>query len=342
MSKGTKRKASPATRTHDVGSSTEQDNTNAANKTRRYEPHSEPHQFFQDHRELEDLWKQAFPVGTEWDQIDLLSKYNWNFSNLEKAFEKDGVLHNLQGKSVFLFSSTEPQLVSFKGESKVTYIPVVVAVVSPFAPSDKIAYTSVQMASEEIFDMKRMKMDWVPYIPLGKRDCSVERFKSQIFVLNCVQRRAGLKHMNLERVEKFKYCIPYIYHPLRDDETQQNTIVHILYPVDPEPIVCQFDWDMDELEDFTNDLILAEELSEDHRDAFKEFVRERVRERRRANREERERRANSRAELSAEKVAAFENMKIYKFYPVATPDTPDVSNVKEPFINRYYGKAHQV
>ena len=41
-------------------------------------------------------------------------------------------------------------------------------------------------------------------------------------------------------------------------------------------------------------------------------------------------------------VAAFESMRFYKFYPVATPDTPDVSEVKSSFINRYYGNAHQV
>lgn len=48
MSKGTKRKASPATRT-------EQENPNAAKRTRRYKPQSEPDQFFQDHRELVTL-----------------------------------------------------------------------------------------------------------------------------------------------------------------------------------------------------------------------------------------------------------------------------------------------
>ncbi|KAI7736586.1 hypothetical protein M8C21_028065 [Ambrosia artemisiifolia] len=32
---------------------------------------------------IEDLWKQIFPVGTEWDQLDLLAEYNWNFNNLE-------------------------------------------------------------------------------------------------------------------------------------------------------------------------------------------------------------------------------------------------------------------
>nr|KAJ0210579.1 hypothetical protein LSAT_V11C400211640 [Lactuca sativa] len=135
---------------------------------------------------MEDLRKQAFPVGTEWHQLDSLSEYKWNFSNLEGAFEEGGVLH---GKKVYLFTCTEPQLLSFHDQTKVICIPVVVAVVSPFPPSDKIGIQSVYRESEEILDMKQMKMDWVPYIPLGKRGSSIERVKSQIFILNCVQRR---------------------------------------------------------------------------------------------------------------------------------------------------------
>ena len=46
---------------------------------------------------------------------------------------------------------------------------VIEQVVSPFPPSDKIGITSVQRAAEEIVYMKEMKMDWVPYIPYGKR-----------------------------------------------------------------------------------------------------------------------------------------------------------------------------
>lgn len=35
--------------------------------------------------------------------------------------------------------------------------------------------------------------------------------------------------------------------------------------------------------------------------------------------------------MSEETKAAFQNMRFYKFYPVHTPDTPDVSNVKVRF-----------
>ncbi|KAJ0534165.1 putative protein HEAT INTOLERANT 4 [Helianthus annuus] len=110
-----------------------------------------------------------------------------------------------------------------------------------------------------------------------------------------------------------------IYNPLEEDETEQSTIVDILYPAEPEPVFCQFDLDMDELKEFTNERISAEELSEDQRDGFKERVRRRI----------------AREQLSAERVAAFQNMKFYKFYPVATPDTPDISGVKVRFLFLY-------
>nr|GEU72259.1 protein heat intolerant 4 [Tanacetum cinerariifolium] len=111
------------------------------------------------------------------------------------------------------------------------------------------------------------------------------------------------------------------YNPFREDETEHNTVVDIMFPAEP-PVVCEFDWELDELEEFTNKLIASEDLTEDQKDEFKEFVNERAR----------EIRARAREEMDQN---AFENMRFYKFYPVATLDTPDVSKVKSPFINSY-------
>ncbi|GAV62992.1 hypothetical protein CFOL_v3_06514 [Cephalotus follicularis] len=309
-----------------------------AKRVKASKPESEP-QYFQDKRNLEDLWKMAFPVGTEWDQLDSVYKYNWNFSNLEDAFEEGGKLY---GKKVYLFGCTEPQLVPVKGENKLTVIPVVVAVVSPFPPSDKIGINSVQRESEEIIPMKQMKMDWVPYIPLEKRDSQVDRLKSQIYILSCTQRRAALKHLKIDHVKKYEYCLPYFYHPFKEDEFEQRTEVDIIFPAEPNPIVREFDWELDELEEFADQVIIEEELPEDQKDAFKEFVKETVRGAKKANREAREARRKAVEEMSEETKAALENMRFYKFYPVETSDTPDISKVKAPFINRYYGKAHEV
>lgn len=340
MRKGAKRKASqkeeakPALGNHQESKKA----TSQAKRVKASKPETEP-EYFEDKRNLEDLWKAVFPVGTEWDQLDAVYQFNWNFSNLEDAFEEGGKLY---GKKVYLFGCTEPQLVSFKGESKVICIPVVVAVVSPFPPSDKIGINSVQREAEEIIPMKQMKMDWVPYIPLEDRDSQVDRLKSQIYILSCTQRRAALKHLKIDRLKKYEYCLPYFYQPFKEDEVEQSTEVQIIFPAEEKPIFCEFDWELDELEEFTDKLIEEEELSKDQKDAFKEFVKEKVREAKRANREAREARKKALEEMSEESKAAFENMRFYKFYPVQTPDSPDVSNVKAPFINRYYGKAHEI
>ncbi|KAM7261566.1 hypothetical protein ACFE04_020643 [Oxalis oulophora] len=315
MKKGTKRKA---TKQNEESKPKDNPKPRAKRVKAAKENESAEPEYFEEKRNMEDLWKEAFPVGTEWDQLDAVYKYNWNFRNLEDAFEEGGKLH---GKKVYLFGCTEPQLVPLNGENKLTVVPAVVAVVSPFPPSDKIGINSVQRESEEILPMKQMKMDWVPYIPLEKR--------------------SALKHLKIERVKKYEYCLPYLYNPFNEDQFEQRTEVDIIFPAEPNPIVCEFDWELDELEEFSDKLVEEEELNADQKDAFKVFLKEKVREAKKANREAREARKKAIAEMSEEKKAAFDNMKFYKFYPVQTPETPDISQVKASFINRYYGKAHE-
>ncbi|CAK9320633.1 unnamed protein product [Citrullus colocynthis] len=215
--------------------------------------------------------------------------------------------------------------------------------------------------------MKLMKMGWVSYIPLEDRDSRVDKLKSQIFILSCTQRRAALKHLKIDRVKKYEYCLPCelfrtsfasrvcipidtclnllegksscIYfceeEPFKEDELEQSTEVQIIFPAEPKPIFCEFDWELDELQEFTDKLIEEEELSEDQKDAFKEFVKEKAREARKKVLQE----------MSEETKATFEKMRFYKFYPIQKQDSPDISNVKclqAQFINRYYGKAHEV
>ncbi|MED6221644.1 Protein HEAT INTOLERANT 4 [Stylosanthes scabra] len=210
---------------------------------------------------------------------------------------------------------------------------VALSVLLPFPPSDKIGITSVQREGEEIIPMKQMKMDWIPYMPS-------EELKSQIFILSCSQRRAALKHLKLEQLKKYEYCLSYFYNPFKEDELEQSTEVQILFPIEPMPVYCTFDWQFDDLEEFTNAMIQDEELSADQKDAFKEFVKERVREAKKSNKEAREARRKAIEEMSEETKAAFENIRFYKFYPVQTPDAPEVSK-KCKVINRYYGKAHE-
>ncbi|KAJ7513651.1 hypothetical protein O6H91_23G008800 [Diphasiastrum complanatum] len=292
---------------------------------------------------MENLWKEAFPVGTEWDQYDHVYEIDWDFSNLEDAFEEGGILH---GKRVYMFGCTEPQLVHFKDTSKVVHIPAVVAVTSPFPPSDKVGIKSVQMEGEMIVPMKEMKMGWVPYIPEDARN-SVERYKCNIFTLKCTQRRAALKQLKQERIKKYEYCLPYLYQPLKEEEQQPDTVVPVMYPLDDEkpPVVTEFDWAFDDVEEFTDNLIQDEALPAEEKQKFKvDYIKDAVAAERKKQREVREARRKAIKEMSEATKVGLENMRFFKFYPVQNPETPDLAslNLKASFINRYYGKAHEV
>uniref|UniRef100_A0A453TD85 Uncharacterized protein n=1 Tax=Aegilops tauschii subsp. strangulata TaxID=200361 RepID=A0A453TD85_AEGTS len=267
---------------------------------------------FAERRNLEDLWLSAFPIGTEWGNIDKIKEFNWNFQNLEKALEEGGELY---GKTVYLFANTEPQQLHVNGEQKMVFVPTVVAVDCPCAPSDKVGINYVQRAYEEILPMRAMKMSWVPYVPLEDRLSRIEGLKTKIFTLHCSQRRSALKHLKTERVKKFDYCMPY-YMSLISPEEDHDTTVDIIYPLEP-PIVCPFDWEMDNYEEFTDDLVKAEELPEDEKENFKA----------------KEARKEAIDNMDPEKKKAFENIKFHKFYPVNALDAPDLSIQK--------GRLHQ-
>ncbi|KMZ66802.1 hypothetical protein ZOSMA_289G00430 [Zostera marina] len=227
------------------------------------------------------------------------------------------------------------------GQNKITCIPVVVAVISPFPPSDKVGIKSIQRVDEEILPMKAMKMGWVPYIPLDHRHNQVDRLKSEIFTLACTQRRSALRHLKIDRIKQYEYCLPYFYQPLQEDEDDDDTVISIMYPMEP-PLVRDFDMELDEIEEYTDELIKDEILPEDQKEDFKAFVKARARERKIAQRKAKEARRKAREDMDTTTRAAFENIQFYKFYPARSPDTPDISAVKSPFINRYYGKAHVV
>ncbi|CAH2069738.1 unnamed protein product [Thlaspi arvense] len=300
------------------------------NDARATIPQEEP-EYFEEKRNLQDLWKAAFPVGTEFANLDRVYEFNWDFKHLEEALEEGGMLY---GKKVYIFGIAETLW-----SSKMDFVPTVVAIESPDPPSDKIGVTSVQRG-EEIVPMKQMKMDWVPYISFEKRDRQVDRMNFQIFTLVCTQRRSALKHLKEDRVKEFDYCVPYFYNPFREDEFEQRTLVHIVFPSEP-PVMDKFDWEFETLEEFTDDLIEHGKLSAEQKDEFKEFVKEQVRAARKARREARDARLRVIEEMSEDDKQAFHRIKFYKFYPQASPDIP-MNIIKTPFINRYYGNAHQV
>ncbi|CAN6241253.1 unnamed protein product [Urochloa humidicola] len=157
--------------------------------------------FFPEQRNLEDLWLSAFPDGPGWQENDYIEDFEWSFENLEETLEEGGKLY---GKTVYLFGSTEPQLLYVNGETKIVIIPVVVAVDCPFPPSDKIGINSVHLEKEEIVPMEAMKMAWVPYVPLEDRLSGTDSLKTKIFTLDYTQQSSALEHF-----ETGRFCMPY-------------------------------------------------------------------------------------------------------------------------------------
>ncbi|KAG6486200.1 hypothetical protein ZIOFF_054770 [Zingiber officinale] len=193
---------------------------------------------------------------------------------------------------------------------------------SPIPPSDKIGVKSVQREKEEVIPMKTMKMAWIPYIPLEDRLSQVDRLKTQIFTMACTQRRYCNEFTflfdffcsALKALLMLQCCFwhpscgdPLDLQSLKADEDEDDTVVNIMFPLEP-PIVCDYDWEMYEIEEFTDNLIMEETLSEDKKDEFKQ--------------------ENRPSKTWTQRREAMENMKLYKFYPVPTLDTPDISHVK--------------
>ncbi|KAF6984126.1 hypothetical protein CFC21_002173 [Triticum aestivum] len=191
----------------------------------------------------------------------------------------------------------------------------------PFPPSDKIAINFVRTGKEEIVPMEEMKMSWVPYVPLQDRFGWIESLKTKIFTLCCTQRRSALNRMETERANKFYYYTPYI--PLNPPEDEGGTVVRVIYPLES-PIVCDFHLELDDYKVLAHKLVEDEGLPEDEREKI----------------EAEEARKKAIEDMDPKQREAFENMELYKLYPVKTPDTPDVNNMKSRYINRYYGRAH--
>eukprot|EP00270_Netrium_digitus_P017959 TRINITY_DN6740_c0_g1_i5.p1 TRINITY_DN6740_c0_g1~~TRINITY_DN6740_c0_g1_i5.p1 ORF type:complete len:197 (-),score=64.93 TRINITY_DN6740_c0_g1_i5:251-841(-) len=195
--------------------------------------------------------------------------------------------------------------------------------------------------------MKEMKMGWVPYIPENVAGLPVERVKnSKIFVLKCTQRRAALKQLKIDRVKAYEYVMPYIWIPKKEDDTVYDSSVSVMFPLSDDdtvpPLVQEFDWEVDTIQEFTDNLVEEGVLPEEQKNKFKEYLRSEVNAAKGKVREAKAKRRKLLEDMEPETKNAFQEMKLYKFYPVKTDDVPDFESFKEPYINRYYGRAHQV
>ena len=288
----------------------------------------------------DEVWKEVYLAGTEWDQLKLVYDIEWDFDHLDEDLT-DG---DLKDKRVYLFGATEPQLLMRDEKDKigeVIPIPVIVAVVSDYEPPSTVGLKSVQRAEEEIVPMSKLRMGWHAYAP---PNVSHRRsFKPNVFVLKCNERRARLKNMKEEAVHQYDYVLPYFIRPEQIEDVDDDTIVQVLVEVQGQkaPLMLEYDYEMDELEEFVEEKVKEYELNaKKHTTVLKKAIQENVRAFKLKKKEERLARKKRIDAIPQEQKDAIKNMKLLKYYP--GNEWPDVSKVKAKFINRYYGQATKI
>lgn len=295
-------------------------------------PHVQP--------EYDEVWKDVYLAGTEWDQVKMVYDIDWDFDHLDEALT-DG---DLAGKKVHLFGCTEPQLVKRDEKDEkgdVIPIPVIIAIVSEAAPPSMIGLKSVQRTEEEIVPMSKFRMGWHAYTPdnVSHR----RRFKPNVFVLKCNERRARLRNMQEAAVHAYDYVLPYFVNPSNVEEVDEDTIVQVLADLDgrPVPLMLEFDYELDELPEFLEEQIKENDLDPaKHTEPLKRSITDAVKATKRKYRAEKEARKKRLDEISPEDKEAIKKMKLLKFYP--QNDWPDISQIKSKFVNRYYGHATEL
>eukprot|EP00741_Cyanophora_paradoxa_P003423 tig00000704_g3326.t1 len=249
----------------------------------------------------EEVWRNVFLVGTEWDQLDdVYAKYKWNFDHLDEALEEGELSANDSqrgNESVYLFGTTE-QMLGIK---------------------------SVQMEKESIVPMKQFKMGWVEQFEPTRDPSKKKRQKS-----------ASSPSLDLDH-----WC-PHIFfpHKAETEDATADTVVNVVRTIDGKGLVFDYDWEMDELDDFTKEIMESHELPPASMDEVRDAIREEVKAAKQRIKEEKEARKKKIEAFSPEEREALKNIKLLKFYP--TNKIPDVSQVKSTYINRYYGHAQKV
>lgn len=288
----------------------------------------------------EDLWKDVYLTGTEWDQLQLVYNINWEFDHLDEALNEGDLVE----KKVLLFGATEPQLLKMDADDKkgqVVPIPVIIAVVTEASPPTQVGLKSVQKAEEEIVPMADLRMHWQPFRPSNV--AHNRTFKPKVLVMQCNERRARLRNMGEAEVHRYDYVLPYFFNPEAEDDLDFNSEVNILVDLEGRqaPLMCEFDFEMDDLEDFVEEQLKENDLdAEVHGEPLKTAIRDGVRAAKLKIKELKEERKKQIDAISPEERDAIRNMKLIKFYPMN--EWPDLSGAKSKYINRYYGSAHEV
>eukprot|EP00293_Proteomonas_sulcata_P003340 CAMPEP_0184315452 /NCGR_PEP_ID=MMETSP1049-20130417/82556_1 /TAXON_ID=77928 /ORGANISM="Proteomonas sulcata, Strain CCMP704" /LENGTH=193 /DNA_ID=CAMNT_0026633945 /DNA_START=30 /DNA_END=611 /DNA_ORIENTATION=+ len=192
-------------------------------------------------------------------------------------------------------------------------------------------------------------MDWGPLIvpntikaPPLKKQRALRNRKQRFYALTCSQRKARgvLKNLKEERTRMFDYCMPYIFLPHKQEEETYETCVDVMceLPGRQAPLVFDFDWDMDEVDEIVKEKQEEESLSDEDAKMVEDAIRAAVKAAKQKIKEEKAKKQNVLNEMSDEHKTALKRLKLLKFYP----KNELCQQYKSKYINRYYGQADQV
>lgn len=256
-----------------------------------------------------------------------------------------------EAKTLHIFGTTEPQLVPIgtnaAGEvlTKVVPIPSLVVVVGDGALPDQLGVKSVQMAEETIITMRSQGMEWGPLRSLLPSDADWKR--RQVYVLRCKTRRSRARNMSEVDARRYEYCLPYIFLPrlnaVKPGDFDSN--VSILMPTVCNGVQVQCAFDYDWRADGDADEYVATQIRDsgwpvEITAELAAFVKARVAETKETIKKHRAELKARLDALGAEETARLDGLRFVKYYPQNA--TPDLSAIRSPYINRYFGRAHEV
>lgn len=287
-----------------------------------------------------EVWKEVYLAGTEWEQIQLVYSVDWDFDHLDEMLNEG----KLTGKKVHLFGATEPQLLTMHENDKkgrVFPVPVIVAVVCEVAPPSIVGINSVQREGEELVSMSKLGMGWRAYTP--ESVTMNTRFEPKVHILRCNDRRARLGDTSEGDAHIYDYVLPYFIKPDQEHSDDEDTCVHVVAHLEgmAAPVAMEFDYEVDDLEEVVSGAIEENELNaEIHTQLLQSAIEQEVQATKLGYEKEREARRRVVDTITRDDREAIKRAQMLKFYP--RNEWPDISGVKCKFINRYYGHATQI
>ncbi|KAL0205022.1 hypothetical protein P9112_000329 [Eukaryota sp. TZLM1-RC] len=286
-------------------------------------------------------WRDIYYVGTEWENYDRIFEIDWDFSNLEQALT-EGSLKDVP--RVYIFGQTEPQMV----DDDMVMIPTLIAVECAYPPTQYVVFSSIQSVDEELAHMRKLKVDWVPYMETDYETHNKAMRKNRIQILKCTQRRAALSRVPVDKKTKYTYALPFIQIPGRTKAEEEVTSVFVEVSHDDQGFDVAFDWKHDDINEIIEETIednfsdetdqaVIGELKDKIRSAIQTTVAE-AKEKQESAKKKKNDIWDAKSEAEKE---ALKGAKFHKFYPVG-PENLDISSFKTPFIGRYCPDADVV